>query len=216
MDNNTENTNVTNNDSVASEREYKYDAFISYRHLQYDQYVARNIHSKLESFKLPKSLRKKTGKTGINRVFRDNEELELTNSLEDYLVQALYDSKSLIVICSPELKESKWCRKEIETFKNFHGGKNIFPILIDGAIETSFPEELLKDGDRDIEPFAADVRGGKRKYKKKIKKEFLRIVAPIMGVSYDDLKQRKKEAAIKRKLAISFATTAIAVIVGFV
>lgn len=33
----------------------KYDAFISYRHCDVDQFVAKNLHKKLEAFKLPKA-----------------------------------------------------------------------------------------------------------------------------------------------------------------
>ena len=34
-------------------KEYKYDAFISYRHAKLDQFVAENLHKLLEMFKVP-------------------------------------------------------------------------------------------------------------------------------------------------------------------
>ena len=100
------------------DRRYKYDAFISYRHTELDKFVAEKIHKYLESFKLPKNIRNKQGlrRTKIERVFRDKEELTITNNLEDPIVQALRDSEYLIVICSPRTKESVWCCKEIEKF----------------------------------------------------------------------------------------------------
>ena len=36
------------------EREYKYDAFISYRHVEPDQSIAKELHRMIESFKPPK------------------------------------------------------------------------------------------------------------------------------------------------------------------
>ena len=87
----------------------KYDAFISYRHCELDKFVAVNLHKQLEAFKIPKSLikaGKTNGKTKIERVFRDQDELPLTNNLADPITRALQGSEFLIVICSPRLKES--------------------------------------------------------------------------------------------------------------
>ncbi|MCR5728232.1 MAG: hypothetical protein K6G24_12305 [Lachnospiraceae bacterium] len=66
-----------------------YNAFISYRHSEIDTFVAENIHKKLENFKLPASVRKKTGlgKNCIERVFRDTEELALADNLSDEIYQ---------------------------------------------------------------------------------------------------------------------------------
>ncbi|MBO5715406.1 MAG: TIR domain-containing protein [Clostridia bacterium] len=126
-------------------KQYKYDAFISYRHTDLDKFVAEKIHSYLEGFKLPKNVKvsKDVNKTGIKRVFRDKEELTITNNLEDPIVQALKESEYLIVICSPRTKESVWCRTEIEKFIEFHGRNRILTVLIEGEPQDSFPEELL-------------------------------------------------------------------------
>ena len=37
-------------------QEIKYDAFISYRHCELDQFVAITLHKELEAFKLPKAI----------------------------------------------------------------------------------------------------------------------------------------------------------------
>lgn len=105
------------------ERKFRYDAFISYRHTELDKFVAENLIKELESFKLPKNVAKKLKgkKTKIERVFRDREELPLTNNLEEPIVEALQNSEWLIVICSPRLPESVWCKKEIETFISLRG-----------------------------------------------------------------------------------------------
>lgn len=190
---------------------YKYDAFISYRHSRRDSCVAEHLHKYLETYRLPRTLKGNVSKQGIRRVFRDREELPLTDNLNEYIVGALENSEHLIVICSPRLRESEWCKKEIDTFIEKHGREKIMLVLCEGEPEDSFPEIML---DGKSEPLAADVRsdniGGT---KRKIKSEALRILAPMLGVDYDDLKQRNRERHFKK--VVSIATVIIAVLVAF-
>ena len=196
------------------EKNYKYDAFISYRHCDLDKYVAENLHKILETYDLPKNIKEKLniqGKT-FKRVFRDQDELPLSSNLEDPIIEALKDSKYLIVICSPRLKDSLWCKKEIETFKKLRGRKNIFCVLIEGEPKDSFPEEVLYEEEKVngkikkklVEPLAADVRGiNKKEVLKKIKEEKLRLIAPMYNLDYDDLKQRHKLRKMRKVLITS-------------
>lgn len=210
-------------------KKYTYDAFISYRHTELDKYVAETLHRELESFKLPRSVRDKTnGRKKIERVFRDRDELPLAANLEDPIREALEASEYLIVICSPRLRESMWCRKEIETFIELNGREKVFAVLVEGEPEESFPEQLLfrekqfvgDDGvERTIkipmEPLAADVRGAnKREVKKAIKQEVLRLMAPMFGLGYDDLRQRHRERKMKRILAASLSAAAVCLAFG--
>ena len=195
-------------------KNYKYDAFISYRHSDLDKFVAENLHRVLENYDVPKNIKEKLNIEGkaIKRIFRDREELPLSSNLEDPIIGALNESKYLIVICSPRLKDSLWCKKEIETFKKLRGRKNIFCVLIEGEPSDSFPEEVLYDevnGKKvPVEPLAADVRGTtKKEIFKKINEEKLRLVASMLNIDYDDLKQRHKQREQKRKMVI---VTAIA------
>ena len=211
------------------DRRYKYDAFISYRHTELDKFVAEKIHKYLESFKLPKNIRNKQGlrRTKIERVFRDKEELTITNNLEDPIVQALRDSEYLIVICSPRTKESVWCCKEIEKFIEFHGRHKILPVLIEGEPGESFPQELLVDEEvvlergvstihrKDVEPLAADVRAdSKSKMCKLIKSELLRLLAPMFGLDFDDLRQRHRERRNKKIMTATVAAAALGTVIG--
>ena len=200
------------------ERKYKYDAFISYRHNDLDKFVAENLHRLLETYELPKNIKEKLGITGrtINRVFRDQEELPLSSNLEDPIIDALENSKYLIVICSPRLKDSLWCKKEIETFKKLRGRKNIFCVLIEGEPSDSFPEAVLYDEEivkgkkvkKLVEPLAADVRGeNKSEVLKKLKEEKLRLIAPMYNLDYDDLRQRHKLRKQKQMLNIFMAVS---------
>ncbi len=208
--------------------ETKYDAFISYRHSELDQFAAITLHKELESFRLPKAIQNQLQKKGIQkkkieRVFRDRDELPITNNLADPITNALRNSDFLLVICSPRIRESLWCRKEIETFISMHGRENVFAVLIEGEPSESFPEELLYEEKKivdesgveqiervPIEPLAADIRGkDKKEMRKKIKEEIVRLAAPMFGCSYDDLKQRHKERLMRRIITTACAASVV-------
>ncbi len=207
----------------------KYDAFISYRHGGVDQFVAETLHKKLEAFKLPKRLKEKSnGKERITRVFRDQDELPLSSNLEDSIKDALKESEWLIVICTPRLKDSIWCLKEIETFTEMHGSDHILAVLVEGEPYESFPESLrvheVKKFDaatgqeivlqEKVEPLAADVRASSNsKIKKLMDVEILRLLAPMFGVDFDDLKQRQRARKIRR--ITTLAAIVLTVSVGF-
>lgn len=213
------------------EKKYIYDAFISYRHTELDKFVAENLHKQLEAFKLPGNVSKnKTGRTRIERVFRDKDELPLTNNLEDPIMQALQNSEYLIVICSPRLRESLWCKKEIETFIKMHGREKVLAVLIEGEPNESFPDELLyaeevikhPDGTEEVvkrpmEPLAADIRGkDKKAMLKAMHTEMLRLLAPMFSLHYDDLRQRHRERRMKRILTATCIGAAICLAFGTV
>jgi hypothetical protein len=208
--------------------QYKYDAFISYRHTDLDMFVASELHKYLETYKPPKAALKNSTRGRIQRVFRDQEELPLVSNLEDPIIEALRESEFLIVICSPRIKESAWCKKEIETFIQMHGREKVLAVLIEGEPEESFPDELVK-GKRNvtlptgqvvqedviIEPLAADFRAeNKAAVKKKMNQEALRLLAPIYGVDFDDLRQRHKERRTRKIIAATTSVAAAAILLA--
>lgn len=194
----------------------RYDAFISYRHSDLDMYIAKKIHKGLETFKVPRAVAKKTGKKNIKRVFRDQEELPIGSDLGDNIESALAESEYLLVICSPRTPESYWVQKEISTFIQMHGREHVLAVLIEGEPDESFPEQLLIDDEGNpVEPLAADVRGAtKREMNKKMKTEIMRLAAPLLHCSYDDLRQRHRERKMRRIAALSAAVAGLAVLFG--
>lgn len=224
--------------NITTEEKWQYDAFISYRHTQPDSFVAQTLHRCLESFKLPRSVVRQKGeesgggqiKTRIHRVFRDREELPLVSNLADPITEALEHSEYLIVICSPRLNESIWCRKEIETFIQMHDREHVLAVLAEGEPETSFPEELLFREEEEhrpdgsvvyhkipVEPLAADVRGRtRREMRRKIKSELLRLAAPMFDCNYDNLKQRHREQRMRRVILTSVSASVLCLLIGVV
>ena len=196
-------------------KQYRYDAFISYRHTELDIFAAENLHKMMEAFRLPGNVarKKKGGRTRINRIFRDKDELPLTSNLEDPIKFALNESEYLIVICSPRLRESLWCKKEVETFISLHGRDKVLAVLIEGEPEESFPEALLFPA----EPLAADIRGkDKHAIKKAMRTEVFRLLAPMFELGYDDLRQRHRERRLKKILAASVIGASICLVFGAV
>ena len=200
---------------------YQYDAFISYRHRSADQQVAIALQNRLEQLK---------GADGKRlRIFRDKTDLPISSDLSDGIKEALESSRFLIVICTPAYQDSKWCMAELSRFRELHGNSNahVLPVLVEGEPVDAFPEELfweeepetLPDGTIqtrrvEIEPLGADVRGNHAMERlRKLRTEYLRIAAPILGKSFDDLYQRNQRR--QRWLWGSIITATLLGLTGF-
>lgn len=177
--------------------ERKYKAFISYRHLPIDIDTAVRLHRIIERFVIPKRLRK-NGEKRLGLVFRDQDELPISNSLDDNIRMALDNSEFLIVICTPETSKSQWVLREISYFLQHHDRDHVLTVLADGSPETSFPKLLTEQRDengdllRSIEPLAANILADSdTKRRSLLKKESLRLIAALMGCAYDELYRRQ-------------------------
>ena len=197
--------------------ELQYDAFISYRHCSPDKEIAEKLHKSLENYRLPKALARKVGKRKLERVFRDEAELAVTDELSRAIDQALLHSEYLIVVCSPRLPESEWCMREIETFLKISDRKHILLVLIDGEPNVSFPEilryedVLAKDSAGNIvtvrqerEPLASDCRGKNfMERSNALHNTVLRLVATMFHLNYDDLKQRQTREKTRKYIELA-------------
>ena len=194
----------------------KYDAFISYRHTPLDMEMAKKLHKGLETYHIPKAVQKKTGRKNIKRVFRDQEELPIGSDLDENISLALKESGYLIVVCSPNTPKSEWVCKEIDSFIQMHDRAHVLAMLIEGEPNESFPQQLLVDENgTPVEPLAADVRGTDPKERnKKFKTELLRLVAAILEVNYDDLRQRHRERRIRKIASIVSGIAAVVAVAG--
>jgi len=199
---------------LVGEGTVRYDAFISYRHKEPDTAAAIAIQRKLETYRIPRYIKKKSGLKKIGRVFRDQDELPLLADLGEGIVKALDASEWLIVVCTPDLPQSRWCLAEIDHFINTGRRDRILTVLAAGEPEQSFPEQLrfeqMPDGALvEREPLAADIRGDSvARIKKKIKNEKLRLLAPMLGVGYDDLRRRQRERVMRLTVGVSLAAVA--------
>lgn len=154
-----------------NQREFEYDAFISYRHAEPDKTIAKKLRVALERYSAPLGT-SKNGIRKIKKVFMDRDELPATDNLEDSIMYALQNSRYLIVVCSPSVRQKpQWIENEIKYFTKFRGRQYIQTLLIEGEPEEAFPDSLLfetieivsADGtigeeQRNLEFLAADVR----------------------------------------------------------
>ena len=209
---------------------FKYKAFISYSH--YDKRTVDWLHRKLETYRIPRSLVGKKTQTGkiqkrLYPIFRDREELPTANELASVIKNALENSSHLIVICSPNSVKSKWVNEEVKYFKQLGRSGNIFCFIIDGFPNISdadnhedrecFPAavryEIDKDGNltsNSIEPIAADCREERDGKKNAI----IKLIAGLIGVGFDQLKQRDQARNQKKLLGLSTFSLALVAIMS--
>jgi tetratricopeptide (TPR) repeat protein len=176
-----------------------YAAFISYNSADRD--VARRLQRALESYSIPKALRGQTTAFGvvgdrIGKVCRDRTDFKSGESLNAALVEALDKSSSLVVLCSPDSARSRWVNAEIEHFQRTDRAARIFPLIVrtdeSRVVVNAFPPALRRtDGD---EAIAADLRETGDGWHDGV----LKILASILNVDFDALRQRALEAARRR------------------
>lgn len=188
----------------------RYSAFISYNHRDRDWAVW--LHRALERYRIPKRLIGRPSPWGalaerLPPVFRDRDELATSSDLAASVRAALAESATLVVICSPNSARSKWVDQEIQTFIAAGREQFIRLIIVDGEPHSPdparecLPPSLIRDGAP--EPLAADVRkqgDGKQGAK-------LKILAGILGVPYDELRQREAARRQKRLAIIAVAAS---------
>lgn len=198
----------------------RYIAFISYRHLPLDAQVAEKLHKKIERYRVPKELRRDPKNPMLGRVFRDREELPLSNDLTQDIYEALDSSEYLIVVCTPQTPQSLWVDREIQHFLQNHDRNHIITVLADGLPEKSIPPRVTNvygaDGVTVIdrrEPLCAYlVDKTPAKVLRNLDKEFLRLVAALLEKPYDSIRQRQKLYRQRRILAACSVVAAVATV----
>jgi hypothetical protein len=182
-------------------------AFISYSHA--DAEAAAKLQRQLERYRLPKNVM--MGHEGqsrnIGRIFRDREDLAAAPSLSDAIRQALSQSLALIIVCSPDAKQSRWVDEEIRLFRSLHPGRPVLAALVKGEPGESFPDALSEGG---IEPLAADLREGADGWQL----GFLKIVAGIAAVQLDTLIQRDAQRRVRRVMWITLGALSAMLVMG--
>ena len=182
-----------------------YDAFISYSRGNLD--AADKIERDLETFPLPREIRKRLGRRHLN-VFRDVSDLT-GNRLDPALEHNLEQSRTLVVLCSPAARRSHYVSMEINRFAQLRDAEKIVPVLVAGgpnndprvdAAEWAFPDALS-----DVlgsHPLAADLRRAwsikGRKAKLARGSPWVQLVAGIVGATTDDLTDRIAKAERRR------------------
>lgn len=196
----------------------RYRAFLSYSHR--DAAIAQRLHRRLEAYRVPPGLRDGEADareipTRLHPVFRDREELASAARLSDSIEAALDASAALIVVCSPAAVASHWVGQEILRFRRRHPDRPVLAFVAAGdpGLDPRFAPEhaalplallladpLQPEGDLG-EPLAADARSEGDGFAA----AFLKLVAGLLDVRYDALRQRD---ARRRQLRWTLAVAA--------
>jgi hypothetical protein len=145
------------NDSASQESviDYKYHAFISYRHAdnkEQGRQWATWLHQAIETYEVPNDLVGKKNAHGntiparIYPIFRDEEELPAHADLGTSIVRALEQTNLLIVLCSPRAVASTYVAEEIDYFKKLGHSDRIIAAMIDGEPNSSWDEGKQAQG----------------------------------------------------------------------
>ncbi len=161
-------------------QEFRYDVFLSYRHKTLDAAVTRRAFQCLEGYRMPPALTQR-GYTGIRRVFRDMEELAVSNELSETIVNALHSTRCLIVVCSTDTPSSEWVDREVATFIELGRADYVYALLVNGTPEVSFPKSALRIPD--IADRTLDIRTdrGKKAMLRGIPGAVLPVIARCAG-----------------------------------
>lgn len=166
---------------------YDYDVFFSYRHRPLDSEITQKLFNLAENYRLPASLREQ-GMHGVRRAFRDTEELPVSRILTDTIDDALRSTDCLVVVCSTDTPSSEWVDREVATFIELGRADHVFPILISGDPETSFPASMklipdISDRLMDIRTAGNDTR----RMMSLAATEMLKVIACVAGCTEDEL-----------------------------
>jgi tetratricopeptide (TPR) repeat protein len=193
---------------------FRYWAFISYSST--DKSMARWLHRAIENYGIPARLTRHRTPSGdpapkhMRPVFRDRTELPAAADLSHEIETALSASRYLIVICSPHAARSKWVNTEIEMFRRLRGPEHVFAVIVDGKVDVHDERYCFPPALRHGTPVAADARpggDGRRNVK-------LKLLAGMLGVGFDDLKQRDNRRRMRRMQAVVAGALAVTVVVA--
>ena len=184
--------------------ELRFRAFLSYSHR--DSRLAARLHRRLEAYRVPRKLRNGIAEDGeaaqprIRPVFRDRDELASATSLTQSIEQALDASAALVVICSPAAAASRWVNEEIRYFRQRHPDRPVFAFVVAGdpgldprrhPAEAAFPPNLaVLDIEQPEGALSERVAADARPEADGFHSAFLKLVAGLLSVSYDQLRQR--------------------------
>ena len=141
--------------------------------------------------------------------------------VDETVRQKLARSGSLILICSPDTKNSVPITERLTYFRNSFPDRDITPVLVKAEPAESLPDFFFEkktvsrirpdmsvvEREEIIEPVAADLRAdSKRRRKEVLRYETVRIVASVLGLHQDDLERR--HLARRRRAVAAILTIA--------
>ncbi|HKP38162.1 MAG TPA: toll/interleukin-1 receptor domain-containing protein, partial [Pyrinomonadaceae bacterium] len=192
---------------------------------------AKWLHKSLETYRVPRKLVGRKGPHGeiprsLFPIFRDRDELPGASDLGGKIKEALTQSRTLIVICSPKSAASKWVNEEVKSYKSLGSETRVLCLVVDGEPNaTEKPESGLLEcfppavrfrvagnelTDQPAEPIAADARPGKDGKPNAL----FKLISGVLGVGYDELRQREKQRQKQRRMRMIALAAGVVLLVS--
>ena len=193
---------------------FRYRAFISYCHQ--DRKAAAQLQAALENFRPPpRAVTSGRAPAHLRPIFRDREILGSTHDLTSAIREALDQSETLIVVCSPRAASSRWVAAEIRHFVDRRGPESIFCLVIDGEPNSADPAreclpEPLRSSSSGREVLAADARPSADGWRDAV----LKIIAGMTGWDFAELARREQQRLRRRALIGASVGILLATIFG--
>lgn len=195
------------------------DAFISYS--RKDKAFAVALEKALEGYKPPHDLKVAQRHLVVFRDESDFTGVEYHQSLEKHL----RNSSKLIVLCSPNARQSEFVNDEIRQFVKLRGAEHVIPVLVSGIpnneakagqeAEMAFPAALVEAMQM---PLAASYLGFDLQRDKINRGSFLgawyKLLADIYGISRGEVEQRDKKREVRRRWITASITSAVIVVLS--
>jgi actin-like ATPase involved in cell morphogenesis/tetratricopeptide (TPR) repeat protein len=178
---------------------------------------ARWLHEAIETYDIPAGLAAHSTPAGerapkhLRPIFCAGVDLPTSSDLGAKIKEALRASRYLIVICSPNAARSEWVNDEVEAFLRMGRSDRVLAVIVDGEPNAGDERECFPAALRRAEPIVVDARrkgDGKDNAK-------LKLLASMLGVGLDRLKERETHRRIRRlQLAIAPALILIVGLAG--
>ena len=179
-----------------------------------DAAVAEILADSIRSYRLPRNVQLPDPSLDYRRIYVDSTGSDFDDSVKLLLDHARY----LVVICSPDAKNSNAIKGRLTYFRHFCRNENIVAVIVRGEPVDAFPESFIErktvrrilpdmrvvEREETIAPVAADLRGDTPARRKQLLRyETVRITASVLGLHPDALEQRHRRRRNRLILAAS-------------
>ncbi len=166
-----------------------------------DAETAAKLADSIRAYQLPRGVTVPPGALDYRRIVMDCG----GEPVDETVRQRLSSAGSLVVLCSPDTKQSVPVTERLTFFRDSFPERDITAVLVREEPSESFPDfffqkktvrRILPDmsvveREEIIEPVAADLRAdSKRRWNEVLRYETVRIVASVLGLHQDDLERR--------------------------
>lgn len=193
---------------------------------QSDSEDANRLAESIRRYRLPADITLSQDDADYRRIVVDTQE----TPFDGHVQEQLDDSRTLVVLCSPDAKANAAVNQRLSAFLATHDRDCVIAVIVRGEPDEAFPESFRErkvvrhilpnhrvvERMETIEPVAADLRADTAKRKRQLLRyETVRIVASVLRLHPDDLEQRQ-HARQRRALvrALSIAAAVVIVISG--